>query len=779
MTNVLGEKMSKPARNTRKPASLRLETAGIALGVSALMFTPTLALAQDAAAQAETETETQALPTVSVQGEPNPNAQPGVPYKARTSGDERLVRPLAETPKTVTVITKEAIAESGYTDLRDILDAQPGITVGTGENGNAFGDRYIIRGQEARSDVFVDGLRDPGMTTRESFAIEQLEISKGPDSTFAGRGSAGGQINAITKQANPAFNFATISTAYGTDDHTRVTVDANQSFGEGFALRANVLYTYEGVPDRDPAERERYGLALSGFLAFTDDFDITVDYYNLRADDKPDLGGLLVTSGTVELPPAYVQDGDFQSSDVDTMTLRARYRFNESLRLTNLLRYGTSDNDYAVTGMGVNFATRYTAGGTPFQSRSLSFHQGWQEVAYFVNQTNLFYDTDVAGLKNQFVFSVEYTDHSVLNGVYTSANAGAFNCSNAAGGVLNSYCANNPDGSYVSNLNSLLGRQTNRSGWDSDWQVKTIGFSLMDTVDITDDLSVFLGGRVDRYDYSLRTRNNTTGLITDRGEEDDVLINGFAGVTYDVAPGGIVYATIATATDINGGESDVGTSSGYGGTVLNPNTQLIGGADPERSTVIEIGTKWNIFDEKLLLSAAVFQVTKTDVMEGADYSSVGTFNTGENEVRGVEFGLTGEILPGLEAQAGVAFMRSEVTKAFNQNNIGWGLANFADVSASAQLRYHVTDAIAVGGAVKYESERPVGQPDTAAANARVVPDYTVYDLFASYRINRNFNARLNINNVLDEDYYLAGYRSGAFVYKGDGRQAILTIDYEF
>ena len=84
----------------------------------------------------------------------------------------------------------EATAE----DLRQILDAQPGITLGTGENGNAFGDRYIIRGQEARSDVFVDGLRDPGMTIRESFATEQVEISKGPSSSFAGRGTAGGAI---------------------------------------------------------------------------------------------------------------------------------------------------------------------------------------------------------------------------------------------------------------------------------------------------------------------------------------------------------------------------------------------------------------------------------------------------------------------------------------------------------------------------------------------------------------------------------------------------------
>ncbi|WP_156494572.1 TonB-dependent receptor plug domain-containing protein, partial [Erythrobacter sp. HI0019] len=77
-----------------------------------------------------------------------------------------------------------------------------GVTIGTGENGNAFGDRYIIRGHEARSDVFVDGLRDPGMTTRETFAVDQIEITKGPSSSFAGRGSTGGAVNSITKKAS-------------------------------------------------------------------------------------------------------------------------------------------------------------------------------------------------------------------------------------------------------------------------------------------------------------------------------------------------------------------------------------------------------------------------------------------------------------------------------------------------------------------------------------------------------------------------------------------------
>jgi len=101
-------------------------------------------------------------------------------YRYAKSGAPRRVADLVDTPQTISVLTQDQIQESGKTDLADILSAQAGVTLGTGENGNAFGDRYIIRGHEARSDVFVDGLRDPGMTTRESFATERVEITKGP-----------------------------------------------------------------------------------------------------------------------------------------------------------------------------------------------------------------------------------------------------------------------------------------------------------------------------------------------------------------------------------------------------------------------------------------------------------------------------------------------------------------------------------------------------------------------------------------------------------------------
>ena len=174
---------AKAPRSLRSPGSLANNPPRRALAVAVAVACHGATLAQST-----DDENSEASPTVDVIevfGEPN------TLYKARVSGDARHVAELAETPQTITVLTQTELLDSGRSDLREILAAQAGITLGTGENGNAFGDRYVIRGHEARSDVFVDGVRDPGMTTRESFATEQIEITKGPSSTFAGRGVDG------------------------------------------------------------------------------------------------------------------------------------------------------------------------------------------------------------------------------------------------------------------------------------------------------------------------------------------------------------------------------------------------------------------------------------------------------------------------------------------------------------------------------------------------------------------------------------------------------------
>ena len=118
----------------------------------------------------------------------NPYADAAAPYKVdRLQASGKFPEPLLNTPKTVTVLSKEILADKNATTLKQAVLSTAGVTLGTGEGGNAFGDRFFIRGFDARNDVFLDGMRDAGVSVRENFFTEQVEILHGPGSSFAGR----------------------------------------------------------------------------------------------------------------------------------------------------------------------------------------------------------------------------------------------------------------------------------------------------------------------------------------------------------------------------------------------------------------------------------------------------------------------------------------------------------------------------------------------------------------------------------------------------------------
>src|SRR5580658_8179246 len=136
------------------------------------------ALRRAARVKREAEAKAKAVPT-NTAAEPlarDPYADPAAPYKADRLASPKFPESIANTPRSVTVLTQEVLRDKDATTLRDALRTTPGITIGTGEGGNAFGDRFFIRGFDARNDVFVDGIRDPAVSIRENFFSEQIEI---------------------------------------------------------------------------------------------------------------------------------------------------------------------------------------------------------------------------------------------------------------------------------------------------------------------------------------------------------------------------------------------------------------------------------------------------------------------------------------------------------------------------------------------------------------------------------------------------------------------------
>ena len=788
--------MRDHSKGVIRPISLR--TAGRGTAAAAIGLTASL-MATGVQAQDAAQNDEVVLDTLTIQDETadvNPNAQPGVPYKARTSGDVRRIKPLSETPQTIQVLTEQQLEEQGATDLRDVLDNVPGVTVGTGENGNAFGDRYIIRGHEARSDVFVDGLRDPGMTTRETFAVDQIEITKGPSSSFAGRGSTGGAVNSITKKASTDYQFTRIDAGIGTDDYYRVTLDGNLPLTDTLAVRANLLYGYEEVPNRNFSDRERFGAAVSAAFKPSDAIEVVLDYYHLTANDVPDLGGYVPRpTGTgpddviIYEPwgdvPNYTQDSDFLESDVDTFTGRIYITPFDGFKIVNSTRYGKTSNGYVLTGLR---GGGYDPGTDTFDPVTLSTHQGNQDVDYFVNQFNLIGEFATGGLQHNLIVGTEYSSLQVANGTYDLTTNGTPNCvASGRGGPSPAFCITDENRNVLfgeNEIHDLLQRDVAFGSIDSDWQVKTLSVYAMDTIDLNQWLSVHGGIRMDAFTY--QNTVDSRGTVTDY-RYSDTLWNGHAGIGVKPMEEVYVYFNYGTAKNINGGESDLGGNCGYGGICVDDGTG-IGDGSPESSESFEAGIKADLFNDRFMLTAAAFQITKGDVFESAGdgYSAGGSLNTGENRVRGLEFGLVGNVTPQLLAQAALTVMESEITESNDPTKIGRRLANFANTQFSGQLRYQLTDAIAFGGTATYKSAMFTGQPDDAASfddtlgvYAYRVPSYWTFDAFASVDFNQNFGARVNVTNVSNEDYYLAGYRSGHFLYKGDERRATVTLTGKF
>ena len=143
----------------------------------------------------------------------------------------KYAKPLIEVPQTVEVIPREVMEAQGVTTLSEALRNVPGISLQAGEGGGASstsGDMFNLRGFSANNSLFVDGVRDDGLMSRDVFNLEQIEVFMGPTGSDVGRGNAAGYVNMQTKTplADSAYAVDVMATAAAIMNRT--TIDLNQ-----------------------------------------------------------------------------------------------------------------------------------------------------------------------------------------------------------------------------------------------------------------------------------------------------------------------------------------------------------------------------------------------------------------------------------------------------------------------------------------------------------------------------------------------------------------------
>ena len=736
----------------------------LASSLAAAMVVPAFCLASQASAQSSVPQ----LAPVQVEGESSP-------YDVPVSSSSKMTAPLLDTPRTVQVVPQQVIQDQAATSLQDVLRNSPGITFGAGEGGRAGGDLPIIRGQNSAGSIFVDGVRDTSTQTRDTFNLEQVEIIKGPDSVYSGRGGAGGSINLVTKKPK-ANDFAEGTVQVGTDHNYRATADGNWRLGDQAAFRLNLMGNKGDVPGRDSAvDFERWGVAPSLMLGLGTPTRITLSFQHYQDDSMPDYsipydpesGQPVTETRGVSRKTFYGLTGrDFMRQRDDTGTVDIQHDFSEHLQLRNVTRYTRATMDYAATNPDDSKGN--VVDGLVYRG----LKSGYFATKTFTNQTDLTGDFQTGSLKHSFNVGFEYTNVvQDKDGYNELGNPGGSNCSTGAVAGT-AWCTSLWDADPHTYYPGRLERKDDPATYTTN----TMAVYGFDTIKFNEQWQASVGLRWDNYKISGKNiapgRGAPAGSPHYDASREDNLFNYQLGLAYKPLPNGTIYATFGTSST-----PSAVAGSNVNDVVTNDSADL----EPEKSRTVEVGTKWQVFDDRLTLSAALFQDIRKNT--SVAISATESEQVGKAKVRGLELGFSGSITPKWNVYGGYTFMDSELVKgAFESGAVGQDLPNTPRNAFSLWTTYKLLPQLTVGGGAYYV-DKVYGNADSShnadgTPKARWVPSYWRFDAMAAYEFNDHLSAQLNVINLFDETYYTKAY-GAHYAALGTGRAAVLSVNVKY
>ncbi|MFY1931546.1 TonB-dependent receptor [Achromobacter xylosoxidans] len=723
----------------------------LASSLAAAVAVPALFISPYALAQSGAHGVTQLAP-VEVEGEDSP-------YQPDAAQSPKMTAPLLDTPRSVQVVPKQVMSDQSASSLQDVLQNSPGITFAAGEGGRAGGDLPVIRGQNAASSLFLDGMRDASMQARDTFNLEQVEIIKGPDSVYSGRGGAGGSINLVSK-APKAKDAIEVTGQIGTDRNYRGSVDSNWRLGEKSAFRLNVMGTKGDVPGRDRAVNfERWGVAPSLMLGMGTPTRITLSYYHYQNDSMPDYSipydprvGLPVTEtlGISRKNFYGLAERDFMKTRDGMATVDFQHDFSDKLTLRNVVRYGRETADYLATQPDLTLAN------LPAGIVDRPAYGRYYTTKAFANQTDLSGEFLTGAVKHGFDLGFEYTSVKQTM-AYTNDQVLSSDGVTKCPADLTQTSLRNPD------PNVAYPCRTARS-WPAPYATDTLALYGFDTLKFDEQWQASVGLRWDNYRTSGHDKKKQGYSRTDN------LFNYQLGLAYKPVPQGTIYASYGTSS------TPSAVAGATASDILRKSSDEA--AAPEKSRSVEAGVKWLVLDERLTLTGAVFQDTRRNTnieVLPNEYEQAG-----QTRVRGIELGFSGSITPAWNIYGGYTFLDSKLIRGGRKDigAEGQDLPNTPRNAFSLWSTYKVLPELTLGGGAYYVDKvygnADAGVDASGAPKARWVPSYWRFDAMAKYKFSSHLALQLNVLNVFDQTFYTRA-RPKNHAALGTGRAALLSV----
>lgn len=694
----------------RAQASLRL----LAFALAAAVASP--ALAQEAAVddQAQPGGPAVEVDPVDVYGRRAPV------YDAEASSTAtRTDTLLIDTPQAISVVTRDQIDDLALQSMADVVRYVPGVGFAQGE-GNR--DTLVFRGNATTADFFTDGLRDDTQYYRDLYNIERVEVLKGPNAMIFGRGGVGGVLNRVTRQAGWGQDNE-VRLEVGSEDHFRGTFDLGLQVSPDTAMRVVGLFQDSGSY-REGVEYERFGINPSVAFRFGDATLLRLSYEHFEDRRVADRGVPAQPGGSFADPAEPLEGfrstffGDPTRSptdtDVDALNAFLEHDFGGGLILRNRTRFADYDKFYQNVFPGAVNPAGTTVSIVAYNNATVRQN--------LITQTDLIYSFDTGAVGHTLVAGFELGRQDTENLRQTGTFGGATSISvPLTDPTVDVPVVFAPSATDASN----------------DGVANVVAVYLQDQIELTPWLQVVAGLRHDSFEVDILNRRNGVRLT-----RTDDLWSPRLGVVVKPEENLAFYASYTRGHLPRSGEQ---LSS------LSPTNATL---DPEQFDNYEVGFKWDV-TPILSVTGALYRLDRTNVVVPDPSNPGQSILVDGQRSEGLELGAVGRLSDRWTLIAAYAWQDAEFTADQSATvRAGNSLANTAEHSFSIWSRYDVTEALGVGlGVIR------LGERFASSDNTVVLPAFTRVDGAVYYDVTDRIELQLNVENLLDEDYFASAHNN--------------------
>lgn len=660
-------------------------------------------------------------------------------YSAKTStGATKTDQPLITTAQSVSVITRQQIADQGANTVSQALQYTPGVYSSFGGGATRF-DTISLRGYHGGDvdNLFLDGMRlmsDGGshnVLQIDPWFIERVDVIRGPSSALYGQSVPGGVVNLTSKR--PQFSQqGHFRLTGGTQNTKGAAFDYTDAINDQWAWRL-IGMTRSSDTQYDHTREERYAISPSLLWQPDSDTSLLLRAY-LQKDPSGGYHGSLPLDGTRyahngrKLSPS-TNEGD-PGDGYQRREQIYSYEFNHQF---NDVWSAYSAGSYTHTNVSLDQVYQVGwVGDSDMLSRGYSGSRGSLDA--WSTDNRLRADFTTGELAHTLILGAEY--HRFRNDLWTGAG-------NAA--PLNPFTGYTPQTGHTITYSDNNNRRYYQTG-----------FYLQDEM-VWNRWHLDVSGRYDR--IVSQQVSDTSGTSNRRSDDH---ISGRASLLYALDNGLSPYLSYSQAIT-------PAMLPGADGTLLKPTT----------AEQVEAGLKFQPPGSSDLYSIAIYDLMQKDVATRDPNIATATYiPAGKVHSQGVELEAHNQITPQLSTIASYTWnrLRFQDTKDGTDSNTP---QLSPDQMASFWARYQLPAGITVGAGVRY-----IGKQWADDANTERLPSVTLIDAMARADLGAWSTAmkgayiQVNANNIGDREYLSGCYGTGN-CYWGAERSVTATVGYDF